>query len=166
MVSIFASCHSSDFDILAHVRHFDVQPRRGRPLNSFGGRRKLRHDHSILRRVCMRLDPLRVLARANRDAQLPLQGLPALQWRSFRFWLHHPGVGHSDHRHAEVVLCSCWQRQSRDSQLLLRMRLSPVHAWRGCSRSHVHPFYHAGQSVDVSAHAGHLDIQCTTLDVS
>ena len=29
----------------------------------------------------------------------------------------------------------------------------------------VHPFYHAGQSVEVSAYAGHLDIQCTTLDV-
>jgi hypothetical protein len=29
MVSIFASCHSSDFDILAHVRHFDVSPGRG-----------------------------------------------------------------------------------------------------------------------------------------
>jgi hypothetical protein len=73
--------HSSDLDILAHVRHFDVSPGRGRPLHSLGGKRKLRHDHSILRRVCMRLDPLLMLVRANRDVQLPLPGLPALQWR-------------------------------------------------------------------------------------
>jgi hypothetical protein len=144
----------------------DSRLRLSRTEHLLGGRKTPRHDHSILRRLCMRLDSLRVCARADRDAQLPLPGLPALQWRSFRFRLHHPGVGHSDHRHAEDLLCSCWQRSSRDSQLLLRLRLSLVCAWRGSSGSHVHPFYHAGQSIGVSAYAGHLDIQRTTLDVS
>jgi hypothetical protein len=41
---------------------------------------------------------------------------------------------------------------------LLRLRLSSVHAWRDCSRSYVHPFPYAGQSVGVSADAGYLDI--------
>ena len=58
-------------------------------------------------------DPLRVLARAGGDAQLPLSGLPALKWCSFRFRLHCAGVGRGDHRHAEDVLGSCWQWQAR-----------------------------------------------------
>ena len=63
----------------------------------------------------MRSDPLCVLARTNRNAQLPLPRLPALQRRSVRFRLHSPGVGYIDHRRAEDVLGSCWKRQSRDS---------------------------------------------------
>jgi hypothetical protein len=111
----------------------------------------------------MRINSLCVLARASCDAQLPLPRLPALQWRSFCLRLHHAGVGHSDHRHTQDVLGSCWQRQSRDSQLLLRLWLSSVHLRPGCARSTVHPICHTGQSVGVSADAGHLDIQCTTM---
>jgi hypothetical protein len=111
----------------------------------------------------MRIDPLCLRARASCDAQLPLPGLPALKWCSFRFRLHRAGVGHGDHRHAEDVLGSCWQWQARDSQLLFRLRLSSVHAWRDRSRSYVYPFSYAGQSVGVSADAGYLDIECTTM---
>jgi hypothetical protein len=46
--------------------------------NELGGKRKQRHDGSIFRRVCMRIDPLSMLARAGCDAQLPLPGLLAL----------------------------------------------------------------------------------------
>lgn len=91
-------------------------------------KRTLRHDCFILRRVCMRIDPLFVWARASRDAQLPLPRLPALQWRSFRFRRRCLRTGHKDHRYAEDVLRSCWQRQSHDPQLLLRLWRSAIHA--------------------------------------
>jgi hypothetical protein len=106
----------------------------------------------------MRIDPLCMLARAGCDAQLPLPGLPALEWRSFRFRLHRARVGYDDHGHAEDVLGSCQQWQARDSQLLLRLRLPSVHEWRDCSRSYVRPFPYAGQSVGISADAGYLDV--------
>jgi hypothetical protein len=112
--------------------------------NELGGKRKQRYDCSIFRWVCMRINPLCMLARAGCDAQLSLPGLPALKWRSFRFRLHRAGVGYDDHRHAEDVLGSSEQWQARDSQLLLRLRLSSVHVRRDCSRSYVHPFPYAG----------------------
>jgi hypothetical protein len=68
-----------------------------------------------------------VCARANRDAQLPLPRLPALQWRTFRFRRRCPGIGRRDQRHAENLLGSCWQRKSHGSQLLLRLWRSSIH---------------------------------------
>jgi len=123
----------------------------------------LRYDRSFLRWVCMRIDPLCMLDRASRNAQLPLPRLPAFQWRSFRLRLYCPGIGGEDYRYAKDAFSSCWQRQSCDSQLLFRLWRSSIHLWRSCSRIYVHPLFHAGQAVGVSADVGHLDVQCATV---
>ena len=126
-------------------------------------RRKQRYDRPFHRWLCVRIDPLCVCGRASRNAQLPLQRLPALQWRPFRFGFHFSGIRHRDHGYAENVLGPRRERRPCDSQLLPRLRFPSVHAWRSRARSHVHPFFHAGQSVGISAYAGHLDLQCATL---
>jgi hypothetical protein len=123
-----------------------------------GGRRKQRRECSIFRRVCMRGDPLCMLACASCDVKLPLPGLPALKRCPFCFRLHRPGVGRDDCWHAEDIRGSCRQWHARDTQLLFRLWLSSIHSRRSCSGGDVHPFLYVGQSVGVSADAGYLDI--------
>jgi hypothetical protein len=101
----------------------------------------------------MRINPLCVRACATRDAQLPLPGLPAFQWCSFRVRLYCPGRRRRDHGYTGGVLSSRRQRKSGNSQLLLPLWHSSIYAWRNCARIHVHSLPHVGQSIRVQADA-------------
>jgi hypothetical protein len=62
---------------MLHARAGVTGENRGPPNSGLRQQRKFRYDYSIFRRLHMRIDSLRVLKHARRDAQLPLSGLSA-----------------------------------------------------------------------------------------
>lgn len=130
-----------------------------RPRPPFFVDRRTLHDSSCNRRLCVRRHPLRVRRRAHRDAQLPLQGLPAVQWRTLRFWHRGRRLRNAHQRDAEDVLGPGGERRPHHPQLLCRLRDTPIHSWRRRAGLHVDPLPDTGRSVRFPANGRHLDVE-------
>ena len=124
-----------------------------------------RNDHKtpLLWRMRVWRSSLHLHDCTDRHAQLPLQGLPAVERCPVRIGRGGPECRPPGHGHACCPRPACQQRHGHHPQLLRPVRHAPVHPGRFESRLHVDPLSGAGRAVLVPAPAGHLGVERSVL---